>query len=113
MNRTTVDSNKENKKNMSTVAGSVMRVTKNTLEIPPKGQVYEVITSYIEEQGNMEIPAGYATVNENGQMQIEDGTIIAVLNPQAVKDLLSYKKQRQEKGKKINASSKAGNEIGE
>ncbi len=110
MNQTTVDSNKKNKKDMPTVAGSTIQVTENTLEVPPRGQVYEVITGYIEEQGNMEIPAGDAIVNENGQMQLEDGTVIATLNPQAVKDLVSYKKQREEKSKKVKASSKAETE---
>ena len=93
MNQTTVDSNKKNKKDMPTVAGSTIQVTENTLEVPPRGQVYEVITGYIEEQGNMEIPAGDAIVNENGQMQLEDG-----------------KKQREEKSKKVKASSKAETE---
>ena len=117
MNQTTVDSNKENKKDMPTVAGSMIQVTENTLEVPPRGQVYEVITSYIDEQGNMEIPAGDAIVNENGQMQKADGTVIAILNPKAVKDLISYKKQRDEKEaklkSKVKVSSKAGAEIGE
>ena len=117
MSSTTVHSNKKDDKNKPCVAGSVFQPTEKTLEVPPKGQVYEVISSYIEEQGNIEIPTGNAVVNENGQMQKEDGTVIVTLNPQAIKDLASYRKQRDGKEKKLKAevkvSSKAGAEIGE
>ena len=119
MSRTTVHSNKENEKNTPSIAGSVILIDdeRKTIDVPQQGQVYKVISSYIEEQGNMEIPTGDAIVNENGQMQKGDGTVIAILNPRAVKDLISYKKQRDEREKKLKSkvkvSSKAGAEIGE
>ncbi len=119
MSRTTVHSNKESEKSAPSIAGSVIQINDktNTIDVPQKGQVYKVISSYIEEQGNMEIPTGDAIVNENGQMQDIDGTVIVTLNPQAVKDLNSYKEQREEKARKLKSknkvSSKAGAEIGE
>ena len=115
MSRTTVHSNKESEKNTPSIAGSVILIDdeRKTIDVPQQGQVYKVISSYIEEQGNMEIPTGDAIVNENGQMQKADGTVIATLNPKAVKDLISYKKERDEKEAKLKVSSKAGAEIGE
>ncbi len=103
MSSTTVHSN--NKDNGS-VAGSVFVATENTLEIPPegKGQVYEVISSRIEE-GNMEIPVGNAKLQENGTLQMENGTTIVMVNPRVWQELLNAKKQREEMGRKAKVQS--------
>ncbi len=99
MSSTTVHSN--NKDNVS-VAGSVFVATEKTLEVPPKGQVYEVISSRIEE-GNMEIPVGNAKLQENGTLQMENGTTIVMVNPKAYQAILNAKKQRKEMGRKAEA----------
>ncbi len=104
MSSTNVHSN--NKDNVSVVAGSVFVATENTLEVPPKGkgQVYEVISSRIEE-GNMEIPVGNAKLQENGTLQMENGTTIVMVNPRVWQELLNAKKQREEMGRKAKVQS--------
>ena len=107
MSSTTVHSDNKNEKNTPCVAGSVFQPTEKTLEVPPKGQVYEVISSYIEEQGNIEIPA------EKDESVLE----VSILSPEAIRTIISYKKERDEKKaklkEKVKVSSKAGAEIGE
>ena len=76
MSSTTVHSKTNNQKNTTSVAGTVFKATEKTLEIPPKGQVFEVISNYVEEQGNLEIPVGNAIVTEKNQMVKQDGTTL-------------------------------------
>ena len=101
MNSTTVPSNNEKQRNATSVAGSVFVATENTLEIPPKGQVFEVISSYIEEKGNIEIPAGNCKLNENGILETENGKIS--IGEEAYKSAVNNKKNKKEMKAKAEA----------
>lgn len=93
MSSTTVHSKQNNQKNTTSVAGTVFKATEKTLEIPPKGQVFEVISSYVEEQGNLEIPVGNAIINEKNQMVKQDGTIL-MLHENAFETIAKNRKTR-------------------
>ena len=92
MSHTTVDSER------TSVAGSIFKATEKTLEIPPKGQIFETITTYIEGQGDIEIPAGDAMVNEAGELKMQNGTT-AIIGKEAYKNLQEAKKKREEMSK--------------
>ncbi len=68
MSSTTVHSN-------TSIAGSAFVATEKTVEIPPKGQVYEAITNYVEAKDNLEIPAGDAIIYKDGTMKKQDGSV--------------------------------------
>ncbi len=96
MSSTNVPSNNNN----VSVAGSIFAAKKRTLDFPPKGRVYEVISSRIEE-GNMKIPVGNAKLQENGTLQLGNGTTVVMANKEkAYQAILNAKKQRKEMGRK-------------
>lgn len=98
MSRTTVDSNQEEIYTTS-VAGSDMYVTENSLEVPKETKkVYEGITTYIEEQGNLEIPVGDAVVTKNDELKLEDGTVI-MMHPGAFNVIMKHQQEKQEQAK--------------
>lgn len=101
MSSTTVHSNNQKERITTSVAGSAFVATEKTLEIPPQGQVFEVISSYIEEQGNMEIPVGDCKLNENGILETENGNITM--------EAKAYKRALDNKARKIEMKAKAEN----
>lgn len=85
----------------SSIAASQIYLTENTLEVPKDAKkVHEIVTTYIEEQGSLEISAGNAAVKENGEMMVQDGTILMVA-PEAIKALAKHVKEKGEKEKKL------------
>ena len=82
---------------MIIIAGSAFDVTDKTLEIPPKAQVLKEIASYIEEQGNIEIPVGKGYVTDKNKLEKEDGTTVNMNNPNAYANL----KQNEERNGKV------------
>lgn len=111
MSSTTVHSNQNNQKNTTSVAGTVFKATEKTLEIPPKGQVFEVISRYVEEQGNLEIPVGNAIVNEKNQMVKQDGTTLK-LHTNAFATIAKDRQTRNmQKGAKVEKASRV--QVGE
>lgn len=101
MNSTSVPSNYRQNKRTTSVAGSIFKPTEKTLEIPPQKQVYEVIPSYIEEQGNMEIPTGNAKVYENGILEMENGTTKKMANPKAFQNIKAEEQRKAEMKAKV------------
>lgn len=104
MSSTNVHSKKS--KSTGSIAGSAFKPTEKTLEIPPKTQVFEVIPSYVEEQGNIEIPAGDAYVNDRNEMVKADGTIAKMKNPKAFDEISKHKNQKDKMGEKASKSKK-------
>ncbi len=101
MSSTTVHSKTNNQKNTTSVAGTVFKATEKTLEIPPKGQVFEVISNYVEEQGNLEIPVGNAIVTEKNQMVKQDGTTL-MLHENAFETIAKNRRNRNiQRGAKV------------
>ena len=101
MSSTTVHSKTNNQKNTTSVAGTVFKATEKTLEIPPKGQVFEVISNYVEEQGNLEIPVGNAIVTEKNQMVKQDGTTL-MLHENAFETIEKNRRNRNiQRGAKV------------
>lgn len=94
MSSTTVHSNNQKERITTSVAGSAFVATEKTLEVPPQGQVFEVISSYIEEQGNMEIPVGNCKLHENGVLETENGNI--TIGEKAYKNALDSKARKVE-----------------
>ena len=93
MSHTTVDSNKAYK---TSVAGSDMYVTENSLEIPKETKkLNEGITTYIEEQGNLEIPVGDAVVTKNDELKLEDGTIL-MMHSGAFNVIMKHQQEKEE-----------------
>jgi len=111
MNSTSVPSNNNQNKRTTSVAGSIFKPTERTLEVPPKKQVYEVIQSYIEEQGNMEIPTGNAKVYENGILEMDNGTTKKMANPRAYQNMKEQEQRKAEMKAKAARASKAKEEI--
>ncbi len=107
MSSTTVHSKNQNENHTTSVAGSAFVATEKTLEIPPKGQVYEVISNYVEEQGNIEIPVGNAKLQENGILQMENGANVAMANPKAYQAIVENKRRREEMEIKAEATERA------
>ena len=106
MSSTTVHSKQNNQKNATSVAGTVFKATEKTLEIPPKGQVFEVISNYVEEQGNLEIPVGNAVVNEKNQIVKQDGTTLMLHENAFVTIEKNRKTRNMQKGVKIEKTSR-------
>ena len=98
--------NVHSKNNLKTsVAGIIFKATERTLEVPPRGQVFEIITSYVESQGNIEIATGEAKLYENGTLQLQDGNLLEMKNSNAYHDL-TEKKLKAEKLNKETAKSR-------
>ena len=107
MSSTTVHSNTQEKNKKASIAASGIYLTENSLEVPKDAKkVHEIITSYIEEQGNMEIPAGNATIKENGEMKLENGKIVVVA-PEAMKVLAKQRKAKKEMKEKATTRNTA------
>ncbi len=111
MNTTNIPSNNRQTKRTTSVAGSIFRPTERTLEVPPQKQVYEIIPSYIEEQGNMEIPTGNAKVYENGILEMENGTTKKMENPRAYQNMKVQKQRKAEMRAKAAREGKAQEEV--
>lgn len=105
MSSTNVHSNQD----MASVAGSIFQATPKTLEVPPKGQVFEAISSYIESQGNLEIAVGNATLKENGEMIKQDGTT-QMMGAKSFDTAKKYKTEREQRAGKHTRSIKTGTE---
>lgn len=93
MGSTTVHS--KNSKSTVSIAGSAFKPTEKTLEIPPKAQVFEVIPSYVEKQGNIEIPAGEGFVTDKNELVKADGTVLKMKKPSAFKKIEEHKAKRR------------------
>lgn len=111
MNSTNVPSNNEQNMRTTSVAGSIFKPTEKTLEVPPKKQIYEIIPSYIEEQGNMEIPTGNAKVYENGILETENGTTKKMTNPKAFQNMKVENQRKAEMKIKAAKTSKMQEEV--
>lgn len=83
MSSTNVHSNKST----VSIAGTAFIPTEKTLEIPPKSQVFKGITSYVEEQGNIEISVGTGYINEKSELITAEGKIISMKDKQAFKKI--------------------------
>ncbi len=92
MSSTNVHS-KQNTAGLAIVAGSAFNVTDKDLEFPPKGQIFETVSAYIEEQGNIEIAAGNGFVTENGDLVRQDGSV-AKMKKESYKNIINAKKER-------------------
>lgn len=92
MSSTNVHSKKSN--STVSIAGSAFKATEKTLEIPPKAQVFEIIPSYVEEQGNIEIPAGDAYVNNRNEMVKADRTTCKMKDSKAFDEISKHKNQK-------------------
>ena len=78
-----------------------MYVTENSLEVPKETKkVYEGITTYIEEQGNLEIPVGDAVVTKNDELKLEDGTIL-MMHAGAFNVIMRHQQEKQEQERAI------------
>lgn len=100
MSRTTVDSNQE-ELHTTSVAGSEVYVTENSLEVPKETKkVHEEITTYIEEQENLERPVGDSVVTKNDEFKLEDGTIL-MMYPGAFNVIMKHQQEKQEQEKAI------------
>ena len=93
MSSTNVHS-KQNTVGSAIVAGSAFNVTEKDLEFPPKGQVFEAVSGYIEEQGNIVIAAGNGYVTENGELVKQDGSV-AKMEPEAYRNMVKARKERE------------------
>lgn len=95
MSSTTVHSNNnQNKGILSIIAGSTFITTEKTLEVPPKSNVHEVISTYVEEQGNVEILVHNSNLKENGTLETPEGRV-TLKNPEAYKNILANKAKRE------------------
>ena len=88
----------ENSKSTASIAGSAFDVTEETLEIPPEAQVFKEIPSYVEEQGNIEIPVGEGFVTDKNILVKKDGTTLNMKNPNTYANLKA-KRSRKMQGK--------------
>ena len=93
MSSTNVHS-KQNTVGSAIVAGSAFNVTEKDLEFPPKGQVFEAVSGYIEEQGNIVIAAGNGYVTENGELVKQDGSTVK-MSPEAYRNMIKARKERE------------------
>lgn len=104
MSSTTVHS--KNSKSTVSIAGSAFKATEKTLEIPPKSQIFEVIPSYVEEQGNVELYVGESYVNDKNELVKSDGTVISMKSEKAFKKLLEHKNKKDKMQAKTSKSKK-------
>lgn len=93
MSSTTVHS-KQNTVGSTKLAGSALKVTEKDLEFPPKGQVFETVSQYIEEQGEIEITAGDGFITENDDIEKQDGSTVKAYAG-AYNDLIEARKNRE------------------
>lgn len=91
MNRTTVDSDKR-----VSLAGGVIIINERNKEIdmPPKKTAYEIIPSYVEENGNIEIKASEYE-REGNKIKDFDTKTITIISPEALKTLENITKEKQ------------------
>lgn len=94
MSSTNVHS-EQNTVSSAIVAGSAFKVTQREFEFPPKSQVFKAVSTYIEEQGNIEIAAEDGFVTENGDLIKKDGSISKLKSSQAYNNLKLAKKERE------------------
>ena len=105
MSSTTVHSNTQEK---AKIVASEIYFTEKTIEVPRDAKTNKIntlesgITSYIQEQGSLEIPAGNGMVNAKGEMTLQNGNV-AHVTPEDVKTLAKYDKERKEKENKLQA----------
>lgn len=94
MKSTNVPSKKDNP---AAVVGQTIPTDKG-LEIPPKTAkrgVSEKEVKKAEQQGEIVISqAASSVLREDGTLKLEDGTIIAMVNPKAYQTLMAAKKQK-------------------
>lgn len=106
MSSTTVHSKQKN--NPAPVCGQTIPTNK-TLEVPPKTAKWgisekEVIKS--EELGELVFSqVETSKVNEDGTLEMKDGTTMVMVNPKVYQALLSVKKTREEMKLKAEAKS--------
>ena len=106
MNNTIGDS-KRNRTTAVAATSVIVKDNEKELYIPPKGKVYEAIAAYVEENGNIEIPAGYGRLNVNGILELESGKKLSMKNEES-----SYRTVKNSLLKR-NARGKATSEVRE
>ena len=110
MNRTTVDSNKR-----VSLAGGVIIINERNKEIdmPPKKTAYEIIPSYVDENGNIEIKASEYE-REGNKIKDIDTQTITIIDQEAFKTLENNAKEKQrmlaEAGKQTRVTKKENDE---
>lgn len=116
MSSTTVHSNKkkERESNPAPVCGQTIP-TNNKLEMPPKAAKWGVSEKEVIKSGELgEIVFSQvenSKVNEDGTLEMQDGTTIVMVNPKVYQALLAVKKNREEmnlKAKSKNNKTQAG-----
>ena len=114
MKSTNVPSKKDNP---AVVVGQTIPTDKG-LEMPPKTAKWGVSEKEVKEaeiQGEIVISqVGESKVREDGTLEMQDGTIISMVNPKAYQALMNVKRQKAEMKQKANKKGKAqvGMEIG-
>ncbi len=104
MSHTTVDSNKkENRKSSATAL--MFYTNEKTLEVPPTRNVNEVISTYVEDQGNIELEARNAILNEKGQIIDENSnSIVGTMDETQHKLAIKNNNENVKKAQKTKAS---------
>lgn len=103
MNSTNVPSKKENK---IRITGSAIYVTDKALEIP-KDAIRVDKAIVFGENESMEIPVGEAKLNENGTLELQNGTIITMVNPKVYQTLKANKERKEKMNLKARNTGKA------
>lgn len=105
MSSTTVHSNTQEK---TKIVASEIYFTEKTIEVPRDAKTNKLntlengITSYIQEQGSIEIPVGNGMVNAKGEMVLQNGNV-AHVTPEDIRTLAKYDKERKEQANKLQA----------
>lgn len=92
MNRTTVDSDKR----VSVAGGEIILTLKDKekIKMPPERTAYEIIPSYVEEYGNIEIKASEYE-REGNKIKDLDTQTITIISQEAFKTLENIAKEKQ------------------
>ena len=102
MNSTSVPSNKKNDQkvnNPAPVCGQTIPTEEKGMEMPPKAASWGISVNEAR-NGELEIPVGNSRINENNTLEMDNGNIIDMKNPNAFKNVVSAKTQRNEMNKK-------------
>ena len=99
MNNTNVYSDNQEKENIAPACSQVVPTEKN-LEFPPNKDKYNTHNygvSYDQaKEGEIEFQTGNSRVNEDGTLELQNGTTIAMVNPKAYQVIANYMRQQKE-----------------
>ena len=101
MNSTNVPSNMKNDQvnNPAPVCGQTIPTEGNGIEMPPKAASWGKSAYEVENGETIEIPVGNSRINENNILEMDNGNILK-MGPNAFKNVVSAKMQRNEMDKK-------------